>query len=75
MTIPITRHVKVRGLANPFDPVWTTYFARRRTAKRAATTISGIELMHRIGKDQFDLRDLRFKDTTAPSVWNAVLSN
>jgi len=35
MTIPITRHVKVRGLANPFDPVWTTYFARRRTAKRS----------------------------------------
>ncbi|MBN3851667.1 hypothetical protein G3N58_33460 [Paraburkholderia sp. Ac-20342] len=29
MTIPITRHVKVRGLANPFDQVWTTYFARR----------------------------------------------
>jgi len=23
------------GLANPFDPVWTTYFARRRTAKRS----------------------------------------
>jgi RNA-directed DNA polymerase len=35
MTIPITRHVKVRGLANPFDPLWTTYFARRRTAKRS----------------------------------------
>ena len=35
MTIPITRHVKVRGLANPFDRAWTTYFARRRTAKRS----------------------------------------
>jgi RNA-directed DNA polymerase len=35
MTIPIARHVKVRGLANPFDPLWTEYFARRRTAKRS----------------------------------------
>lgn len=34
MAIPITRHVKIRGLANPFDPVWTTYFARRRIQKR-----------------------------------------
>lgn len=32
MTIPITRHVKIRGLANPFDPAWSTYFARRRIA-------------------------------------------
>jgi|SRR5471030_2537896 len=35
MTVPIARHVKVRGLANPFDPAWATYFARRRTAKRS----------------------------------------
>ena len=35
MTISITRHVKIRGLANPFDPVWTTYFARRRIEKRS----------------------------------------
>jgi transposase-like protein len=41
----------------------------------AATTISGIELMHRIRKCQFDLCALGLKDTTAPAVWNAVLSN
>jgi RNA-directed DNA polymerase len=35
MTIPILRHVKILGVANPFDPVWTTYFARRRIAKRS----------------------------------------
>ncbi|SAK45243.1 hypothetical protein AWB75_00758 [Caballeronia catudaia] len=29
----ITRHVKVRGPANPFDRAWTSYFARRRAAK------------------------------------------
>jgi hypothetical protein len=43
--------------------------------RNAATTISGIELMHRIRKGQFDLWALGFKDTAAPTVWNAVLSN
>ncbi|WP_375792033.1 IS6 family transposase [Paraburkholderia atlantica] len=39
----------------------------------AAVTISGVELMHRIRKGQFNLARLRLKDTTAPAVWNAVL--
>jgi transposase-like protein len=43
--------------------------------KSAATTISGIELMHRIRKGQFDLWALGLKDTAAPAVWNAVMSN
>ena len=43
--------------------------------RSAATTISGIELMHRIRKGQFGLWALGLKDTTAPAVWNAVLSN
>ncbi|HUW97885.1 MAG TPA: group II intron maturase-specific domain-containing protein, partial [Acidiferrobacter sp.] len=25
-TIPIVRHIKIRGLANPFDPAWFSYF-------------------------------------------------
>jgi transposase-like protein len=40
----------------------------------AAITISGVELMHRIRKGQFNLARLRLKDTTAPTVWKAVLS-
>ena len=42
--------------------------------RSAATTISGIELMHRIRKGQFNLSMLGLKDTAAPAVWNAVLS-
>ncbi|MGF6297844.1 transposase-like protein [Paraburkholderia sp. WC7.3d] len=42
--------------------------------RNAATTIAGIEMMHRIRKGQFDLTNLRLKDTTAPVVWKAVLS-
>lgn len=41
--------------------------------RNAAITISGIELMHRIRKGQFNLARLHLKDTTSPAVWNAVL--
>ena len=41
--------------------------------RNAATTIAGIELMHRIRKGQFDLSLVGLKDTTASAVWNDVL--
>jgi len=47
-------------------------FKRFRTA---ATTISGIELMHRIRKGQFDFSGLRLHETAAPAIWNSVLFN
>ena len=31
--IKITRYVKVKGEANPFDPEWTEYFEKRKTYK------------------------------------------
>lgn len=47
--------------------------------RNAATTISGIELMHRIRKGQFDLSALALalalEKITVPSVWNSVLFN
>ena len=42
--------------------------------RSAAVTLSGIELMHRIRKGQFDLTSVPLKDTTSPSIWMAVLS-
>jgi transposase-like protein len=42
--------------------------------RSAAVTISGIELIHRIRKGQFNLAKLGLRDTIAASVWNAVLS-
>jgi len=41
--------------------------------RNPAITISGIELMHRIRKDQFDISTLEFDDITAPTIWKAVL--
>ena len=40
----------------------------------AAITISGVELLRRIHKDQFSLNHLRLKDKAAPALWNAVLA-
>ena len=40
----------------------------------AAITIAGIELLRRIGKNQFALRRLHIKDLTMPAIWNAVLA-
>lgn len=34
-TVPITRHVKIRSMAQPFDPEWDDYLIRRRAAKRS----------------------------------------
>jgi transposase-like protein len=42
--------------------------------RSAAVTISGIELMHRIRKGQFDLTDMHLKDINAPAAWMTVLS-
>ena len=41
---------------------------------RAAVTIAGVELLHRIRKGQFNLRRLRLQGQAAPAIWNAVLS-
>jgi transposase-like protein len=37
--------------------------------RSAATTIEGIELMHRIRKDLFTLATFDLKDAAAPTVW------
>lgn len=35
-SVPIRRHVKVSGEANPYDPAWETYFEHRRGVKMEA---------------------------------------
>jgi transposase-like protein len=41
----------------------------------AAITIAGVELLHRIRKDQFALSRLRVAGTAAPAIiWNALLA-
>ena len=40
----------------------------------ARAAIAGIELMHRIRKNQFKLGGLRAKENRAPEIWHAVLA-
>jgi hypothetical protein len=40
--------------------------------RRAKVTIAGIELLHRIRKNQFNLSKLPKHATTVPAIWNAV---
>jgi hypothetical protein len=42
--------------------------------RRAKVTIAGIELLHRIHKNQFNLGKLPKHAKTAPAIWNAVLA-
>lgn len=43
--------------------------------RNAATTIAGIELMHRIRKEQFAVGHLDLQGQAAPAVWDAVLGS
>ena len=35
MSIPITRHIKIRSKANPYDQMWDSYFMKRHTRKNS----------------------------------------
>lgn len=39
--IPIVRHVKICGAANPYDPGWTDYLVRRRSHRQVAQSYNG----------------------------------
>jgi transposase-like protein len=45
-----------------------------KSFRRAKVTIAGIELLHHIRKNQFDLRKLKIRTKTASTMWNAVLA-
>lgn len=49
--IPIQRHLKVRGAANPFDPQWETYF-EERTKKKIVDTLQGSARLLNLWKSQ-----------------------
>jgi transposase-like protein len=57
------RHIKSR----------TNVMLDFKRSRSAATTISGVELVHRIRKGQFDLTKLGFKDVATPAARNAIL--
>ena len=49
--VPIRRHAKVTGEANPYDPEWEVYFERRTDVKMEAT-LKGRRQLLRLWKEQ-----------------------
>jgi len=50
-SVPIRRHVKVAGVANPYDPQWETYFEARLGVKMEAT-LRGRRRLSRLWREQ-----------------------
>jgi RNA-directed DNA polymerase len=48
---PITRHIKVKSEANPFDPKWETYFEKRLT-KKMMDNLKGSRQLLQLWKEQ-----------------------
>jgi RNA-directed DNA polymerase len=45
-SVPIKRHIKVKGAANPFDPTWEAYFEQRLGVKMAGNLKGRKQLLH-----------------------------
>jgi len=44
--VPIQRHVKIKGAANPYDPQWEVYFEERLGVKMAHTLKGRRQLLY-----------------------------
>jgi RNA-directed DNA polymerase len=49
--VPIRRHVKIRGDANPYDPEWEGYF-EERLLRRMQETLAGRGRLQHLWKEQ-----------------------
>jgi len=69
-TLPITRHVKVRSEANPYDPADEMYFEERLGASMQHT-LSGKGLLLRLWKEQSGICPLCNQTITKTTGWHA----
>ena len=44
----ISRYVKIRGDANPFDPEWDEYFAKRQSLKEARSCSANVRRLRKV---------------------------
>jgi RNA-directed DNA polymerase len=45
-SVPIERHIKIRGQANPYDPEWEIYFEERLATKMSRDMVGYRRLLH-----------------------------
>lgn len=66
---PITRWVKVKGKANPYDPAWELYFEERLGVKMAAN-LKGRRQLLRLWKEQAGLCPVCHQKITQLTGWH-----
>jgi RNA-directed DNA polymerase len=68
--VPIRRHIKIRGQANPYDPTWETYFEKRMDAKVVAT-LTGRKQLLNLWKSQQGICPVCSQKITTQTGWHS----
>jgi RNA-directed DNA polymerase len=68
--VPIVRHVKIQGEANPYDPAWESYFEKRLDVQMAAT-LKGKHWLHTLWKEQGGLCPICNQKITKITGWHS----
>lgn len=68
-SVPIQRHTKIQGAANPYDPAWEPYFERRLDLEMAATLQGRRKLLY-LWKQQHGICPVCQQKITRLTGWN-----
>ena len=68
-SVPIKRHTKIQGEANPYDPAWEKYFERRSDVKMEAT-LKGRRQLLTLYKEQEGICPLCRQKITEITEWH-----
>jgi len=68
-SVPIKRHIKVKGEANPYDPCWEEYFERRIDVKMDST-LKGRRQLLTLYKEQGGICPICHQEITEIGEWH-----
>ena len=68
-SVPIKRHIKIKGEANPYDPDWEHYFEGRHSAQMAGNLAGRKRLLH-LWKEQKGICPICNTKITQQSGWH-----
>ena len=68
-SVPIKRHIKIKGEANPYDPAWEEYLERRLDVK-IETTLKGRRQLLTLYKEQEGICPICHQEITEITEWH-----
>jgi len=68
--VPIKRHIKIRGEANPYDPQWESYYEKRLDVKMV-DTLKGKQWLIHLWKEQGGLCPVCHQKITKLTGWHS----